>query len=117
MRIHGIAYLFIGALIIGASYYMSNIDENSSLQKFTLFLWVSYVFIGIGVFKIIKDIIIREPKIAKENFAHNNHNQTANVSNRHQQESRGVKYCAGCGAVLRNFDRFCYKCGSRQFRK
>lgn len=129
MKLHGLVYLIVGAILVGFSYYTTSVNEKLDIQKFMLFVWIGYVFIGIGLIKILMEILSkpRKPKLAKENFYHNQpmHNQT-NSTQQHahhvhgtegQQNQQFIKFCSQCGSAVRHFDNFCYKCGSRMFHK
>lgn len=137
MKLHSIIYLIVGAILVGFSYYITSVNENLDVQKFLLFIWIGYVFIGIGVIKMIFKIMSRpkKPKLAKENFhhynqsQHNNPTQQNDISQQHKQQTQKsqhssqqqsnqlIKFCSGCGSAVRHFDNFCYKCGSRMFHR
>jgi hypothetical protein len=46
---------------------------------------------------------------------HNQDTQYARQTNPVNKPSQHIKYCPSCGAALRQFDKFCYKCGNRSF--
>lgn len=107
MKIHGVIYFLVGIFVVGFSYYITD-SKDIDLQKFILFVWIGYLFIAIGAFKIMARMIMKpKPKLAKENFSHN----------RRSNSPRGMKFCSKCGSAVRSFDNFCFKCGSRQFRR
>jgi hypothetical protein len=58
MNIHGIIYLIIGGFLIGFSYFVTSLNENLQIDKFMLFILVGYVFVVIGVIKLLKNYII-----------------------------------------------------------
>jgi len=110
MKIHGLVYLIVGSFIIGFSYYITSVNNILDLQKFMLFVWVGVIFVIVGGVKLIVAAFSRgKPKIAKENFPH--HHSTHS----HNKPSH-AKFCTQCGSALRQFDKFCYKCGNRIFK-
>ena len=125
MKLHGLVYIIVGVILVGFSYYATSVNESLDLQKFMLFVWIGYVFIGIGVLKIIYKILSKpkKAKLAKENF--HQHKQVQQQSNMEQQSQHSkqqqpnqlIKFCSHCGSTMRHFDNFCYKCGSRMFHK
>ncbi len=123
MKIHGIVYLIVGAFIVGASYYVTSMNESLELQKFMLFIWTGVLFAIIGLFKMIHAKLTKpkKAKVAKENFPQ--HPSLQNEKNQHQshhgqqQTNQLVKFCSGCGSAVRHFDNFCYKCGGRMFHR
>ena len=131
MKLNGIVYIVVGAILAGFSYYTTSVNEKLDTQKFLLFIWIGYVFIGIGVIKIISKILSRpkKPKLAKENFHHhkpvqqndsvqqNNALQQQTQHAEQQQTNQMIKFCSKCGSAVRHFDNFCYKCGSRMFHR
>ena len=123
MKLHGIVYIIAGAILVGFSYYTTAVNEKLELQKFTLFVWVGFAFIGVGLFKLILNSLSKpkKPKLAKENFQHNKPTQQqTNVGQgqmHHAQPNQLIKFCSGCGSAVRHFDNFCYKCGGRMFHK
>lgn len=45
---------------------------------------------------------------------HNVHHSQHSAQRTHQsQTATSIKFCPSCGAALRHFDSFCYKCGNR----
>ena len=120
MKIHGLAYILIGAFLIGFSYFITNISDKIDVQKFMLFIWLGVAFILFGAVRIF---IGRKPKIAKENFPHHRpkhqvqHQHPARNQQQAQHPNQLVKFCSGCGNAVRHFDNFCYRCGSRIFHR
>ncbi|MBD3163757.1 hypothetical protein GF323_00995 [Candidatus Woesearchaeota archaeon] len=116
MKIHGIAYILVGAFIAGASYYIMHVNENIGMQKFMLFIWTGAAFIAVGLFKILF-LRGKKPKLARENFPHHRPGHPQHQQAVQHQGSRLVKFCSKCGSAARHFDNFCFKCGSRMFHR
>jgi len=94
-KVHGIAYLIIGIMISGFSYYIGQTKE-----EFKLFIYVGLLMIIIGIIKLAAKGI----KSKKETKKH---------LHPHHTPSQAV-YCPKCGAALKATDNFCYKCGNRR---
>jgi hypothetical protein len=125
-------YLIVGAFISGFSYYITTVNKSLTIQKFVLFIAVGVIFMLIGLFKLSVEAIRRNadkkelerdmPKVAPKQQVHHQtqhtdhlqHHAAHNPANQStSQPMNAVKFCPNCGSVMRHFDTFCYKCGSR----
>lgn len=110
MRIHGALYLLVGVILIVFSYYIV-IAQNRELNKFAFFILIGAVFMIIGLGKlIIAKASSKQKEVSKD--IHSSGNVQHEANNVHESL---VKFCNKCGASLRHFDKFCYKCGNRNF--
>ena len=94
--IHGIAYLIIGSLVTGFSYYFDNKNNNNS---FMLFFYLGIIFFIIGIIKLISKYIERKSH-RKEKYTPSHH------TIQHQN-----RFCGNCSASLKHNDHFCPQCG------
>jgi hypothetical protein len=99
VKIHGIVYLVLGAGIILASY---RIDA----QGLKLFIWAGYLFLAIGVFKLVFLFISRKKESGFEKKQVQMQMQRP-VSQRMQQG----RFCPRCGLNLKGYENFCARCG------
>ena len=104
MKIHGIAYLIIGAILSFVSKY---IDTKRNSASLTLFFYIGLAFITIGIFKLLVSFILREkiPKPEKQTI------QTV-LANKPQQPAQ-IKTCPYCHSTVNPANNFCYNCGAR----
>lgn len=100
VKIHWSVYLILGIGVLLTSY---NIDT----QKFKLFIWVGYIFLTVGIAKLVFWFITRtkESPIEKKKLIRELHQRTPNKFSR---------YCMSCGNPLSGHEIFCPKCGQRQ---
>ena len=90
VRIHGLAYIIIGAIVAAYSFFMG--DEN--LQ---LFVWLGLAFLAFGLLRLLID--------SKKTKGHKAQPQIAK------------KFCTTCGSAVQDFQNFCHNCGQRIFNK
>lgn len=100
-KIHWSVYIIIGVAVLVSSY---RIDA----KKFTLFIWVGYLFLIIGVAKLGIWFVSRGKESSVEKRA------VERDDYRQKPVQRGyANYCAKCGSSLHGFKNFCSKCGNR----
>ena len=92
-KIHGIVYLMAGLFISSVSWKLNK-------DKLLLFYYVGFVFVLIGVIKIVYALSTKKNR------------ETAHIKNHNRQMSQ-YKRCNKCGSVMRFNDRFCGRCGAR----
>lgn len=95
-KIHGIAYLIIGIMILGLSYYIGQTKEG-----FKIFIYAGLLMIIIGIIKLA----IQRARSKKET-------KPSHHAATHKSAYRPL-YCTRCGAVINPTDKFCYNCGNR----
>lgn len=66
MKIHGAAYIIIGAIVIGFSLYTNSRTENQSM---TLFIYIGLIFVIIGIFKLVSGLL-HGKNHAKKDYSH-----------------------------------------------
>ncbi|MDO8480698.1 MAG: hypothetical protein Q7S65_02660 [Nanoarchaeota archaeon] len=145
MKIHGLVYLIVGGFILGFSYFMTEIKHTVETEKFYLFYAFGALFCLIALGKFLVRVIakMREPKLEPlerhiqqpshpHHQAHAHHKSQAIPHHAQHQQSAtlpsqqapptpaphnpNLKYCGQCGAPMRAFDRFCYRCGNQSSR-
>ncbi|MBI2101876.1 zinc ribbon domain-containing protein [Candidatus Woesearchaeota archaeon] len=94
-KIHWIVYVIVGLFVSIASYELD-------YEKLVFFFYAGFVFVFIGILKLIFSII-KGKTSKKENVHHK--------ALHHQQSN--IKYCHQCGARLDLHHKFCPKCGAR----
>lgn len=97
--IHGIAYIFLGMIVSGISYFLDKRNNNNS---FVLFFYLGIVFIIVGILKLWIKYIQSKPDKQQNAQLHFQHPQS------HQSQR---KICNHCGFNLRHTDHFCPMCG------
>lgn len=117
VKIHGLVYIAIGIFISVFSY-------KTNYDKLIFFFYLGFVFIFVGIVKIIIFLIRKsseEQKVPEHHKEIPKHHQ-ANVHHQpglhHQQSSQThrphqYKYCSNCRNVVRITDKFCNRCGAR----
>ncbi|MEA2036971.1 MAG: hypothetical protein U9O94_05650 [Nanoarchaeota archaeon] len=110
VKIHGIVYIILSAGILYFSYRIGQ-------QKFMLFILVGYLFLAVGMGKLVfgfinrkKDSPDKKTNVNEQQLGRMNTQQ--NVQNNSNNQGRG-RYCHRCGAVLGGYENFCYGCGQR----
>ncbi|MBW2989740.1 zinc ribbon domain-containing protein [Candidatus Woesearchaeota archaeon] len=100
VKIHWSFYLMLGAGVLFASY---RIDP----RKFTMFIWVGYLFLIIGTAKIVYWFIGREKETKSEK-------KTIRRQIHPKEPPRiPAAYCQKCGNRLYGNENFCPRCGQR----
>ena len=113
-KIHGFAYILIGAFISIMSWRLNQ-------EKLLFFYYAGYFFIFVGVLKLIFNWIknkAEKPKVHAQQAQHKPAPQVHNTANKiHQQQAlhKQIKYCHNCGNPLRLHHKFCVKCGARAY--
>jgi hypothetical protein len=104
VKIHWSVYLILGIGVLLTSY-------NLDTQKFQLFIWTGYIFLTVGIAKMVFWFItrVKESPVEKNEIRRELH-QTRS----HQKFER---YCMKCGNPLGGHEIFCPKCGQRQRHK
>ena len=145
MELKGFMYILLGGFLVGFSYYITSINPKMNIEKFMLFIIVGIGFILFGTYRLLKALLEkanesddetkqeRRQKKKKSNapnelsVQYNQANQNNGRVNYNQQmphqtiakaqaqSKTNVKYCSSCGSAARHFDKFCYKCGNRNF--
>lgn len=105
-KIHGLAYLMLGIMISGLSYYIGQTKEG-----FKIFIYAGLLMIITGVIKLATAWArSRKEETAKQHITqkHITHHQTT-----HPYSHQRALYCPRCGTALNPTDNFCYNCGNR----
>ena len=109
-KIHGLAYILIGLFISIFSYKVN-------YEKLVFFYYLGYIFIFVGILKLIFSLMKRKSSKTKELHHKEEHkHQSAtmhkeNINSMHRQQQ--YKYCNNCRNVVRITDKFCSRCGAR----
>lgn len=101
-KIHGLVYIVVGLFV---SVFSWKVDY----QKFIFFFYVGWVFVFIGVVKLIFVFIKRKMGIKEEPVKMAQHK----VSIQPHHQAYHYKRCRKCGNAVRLHDRFCSRCGAR----
>ncbi|MBS3136227.1 hypothetical protein J4401_04680 [Candidatus Woesearchaeota archaeon] len=101
MKLHWLMYLIVGVFVMGFSFFIRSKSDNA--QQFMLFIWAGGIFILIAIYKLGREWLQNKPAKVKK---------SAKAEPEMQETNLNVKYCTACGAAMRHFDRFCYKCGN-----
>ncbi len=99
VKINWSVYFLLGIAVLIVSY---RIDP----QKFTLFIWIAYLFLVIGTAKFIVWFIVRRKMTSREKKR-----VRAAIPQSHQY--RTARFCPRCGNVLHSYENFCPMCGQR----
>ena len=96
MRIHGAAYIIVGAIVSISSFILNK-------EKLGIFIWVGIAMIAFGFIRML----ILSAKPAKK---------------QRSPTQKGAKilqnFCPMCGAALHSYQNFCHMCGYRlHFRR
>ena len=102
-KIHGLAYLILGLLIGGFSYYINNKNKSNA---FALFFYIGIIFVMIGIIKLLAKVV--QKKAVKKTEIHNHAHQRPTPTSQ-------VRFCGHCGASLRQHDHFCPMCGNAAY--
>ena len=86
-ELSGLSYIVVGIMVFTFSFYF---NVSTGTQKFVLFLYTGLIMTIIGIIKIVKK--------KKSEF-----------------NPKNWKYCHYCGSIVRNFEKFCSKCGRSLF--
>ncbi len=103
MRIHGLVFIIVGAVV---SIYSYAVDPKKMIL-FTIFGIGLLIF---GIFRLLIDYI-NKPKERKKAPRHNvqkHSNYRGPVVN---------KFCHGCGSAVHDMQNFCHMCGSQLMHK
>jgi hypothetical protein len=92
-KIHWSVYILVGA-------FVSIMSWRLNYQKLIFFFYAGWIFVFIGVVKLIFDLIKR--RMTKTTTQHKIHSKPQHI-----------KYCHQCGAALRLQVRFCSRCGAK----
>ncbi|MBI2541569.1 hypothetical protein HYV80_02575 [Candidatus Woesearchaeota archaeon] len=98
-KIHGFVYILVGAFISIMSWKLNR-------EKLIFFYYAGFVFVFIGVVKLIFSWIKTK---ANEPKTHVQHKTLKN----HPIAPQQVKYCNKCRNVVKITDKFCNRCGAR----
>lgn len=109
VKIHGLAYIIIGAVVAFFSYKLDP-------QKMQLFMYLAILFVIIGIGKLLIDAS-KKPK-KKPVRTHQVHRQPQQqpMQNPHARQ-QVAHFCHFCGTGVHNFQNFCHNCGQRIFHK
>lgn len=127
MEIHGTVYLIVGASVIAFTHFVVSVNPES---KITLFFWAGVLFIAVGAFKIIKNLILRgaDKDIGKKNtkektdfskFGFNKDlgnvklNENLLRQRREYESSNQMISCPNCSKNIKSTSIFCTYCGTR----
>lgn len=124
MKIHGIVYLIVGAVMIAFTAFVENANPDAGISLFT---WIGVVFIGIGVFKLIINFVNREktekkPKNSQTpRFGFNSELSKVNLDQEalrrkqqiEQQMRQNLAPCPYCKALIPTTSTFCPRCGNK----
>ncbi len=94
-KIHWTIYIVIGL-------FVSILSWRLNYEKLIFFFYAGWVFVFVGVIKLIFGLIKRKMIKTKTTQHHKIHQQT-----------RNIKYCHNCGTPLRLHHKFCTRCGAR----
>ena len=97
VKIPGIAFLVIGAVVTAASMYLPNLK---------VFFYVGLAFIAVGIFKVLIRYMTKPKESAMEKRAEG-------VQAAQRQQRQNYKVCPRCGAGSYPQANFCYHCGTR----
>ena len=100
MKIHGLVYLVIGAIVVFFTMYVESRNEDAGM---TFFLYVGYLFLAIGVFKILKGLLLREKK-------ENNINKEIKFSDNYKKK---IISCHVCSVRHYSNSNYCHMCGTK----
>jgi len=124
MKIHGIVYLIVGAVMIAFTSFVENANPDARISLFT---WVGVVFIGIGVFKLIINFVNREktPKTPKNSqtprFGFNSELSKVTLGQEalrqkqqiQQRTNQNLAPCPYCKTLIPVTSTFCPNCGHK----
>ena len=100
-KIHGLMYIAVGL-------FVSIFSWKINYEKFIFFFYVGWVFVFIGVVKLIFVFIKRKMDIKEGPIKMAQHK--ASIQPHHQ--AHHYKRCRKCGNAVRLHDRFCSRCGA-----
>lgn len=113
VKIHGIFYIILS---VGILFFSYNLDP----KKFSIFIWMGYLFFAVGVAKLVIGFINKKKEsrfdrkevniFQQQRHMGSTHQRKAAVNSYRQQE---VRYCFGCGSRLRGHENFCSMCGQK----
>lgn len=116
-KIHGIVYLIIGIIMFGVSFVINKTHNNSTL---TLFIYVSYIFMAVGIAKLIVNYIMNKNKkdvgdVNIDNTVPQFKPLTDNKSNNTKNNLFGyIGVCPNCSTPMRRINVYCHRCGRKQ---
>ena len=101
VKIHWSVYLILGIGVLVASY---KIDS----QSFRLFIWVGYLFLVIGVAKLVFWFITNKKESSLDK------KELRREIQQNAPKGHGLsRYCMRCGVPLKGNENFCSSCGQR----
>ena len=101
-KIHGLVYVLVGL-------FVSIFSWKVNYEKFIFFFYAGWIFVFIGIIKLIFGFIKRRMD-AKEKPKDSVQHKTA-IQPQHQ--SHHYKKCHKCGNIVKITDRFCGRCGAK----
>ncbi len=101
VKIHGAFYLTVGIVVLFYTHYVENKIGSGRLRFFVL---VGYLFLVIGIAKILIWFINRKKETKGE---------LGYIGNKPQNVKNHLGYCPRCRTPLRGNENFCYFCGQR----
>lgn len=102
VKIHWSVYIIISIVVLVSSY---KLNSQTNSRDFTLFIWIGYLFLVIGIAKLGIWFINRrkESPVERKNVA--------GIYKRAKQ--RRIRYCPRCKNALQGYENFCSGCGQR----
>ena len=107
-KIHSWLWLIAGIAITIFSKIISGRDPSNA-PAMTLFFYVGLLFIAIGVFKIIIQLVLNK-KSQKNTYEKIAKKATNEVNN---QDRFRIVYCNNCGSKNYAFFNYCQHCGKK----
>ncbi|MBI4452902.1 zinc ribbon domain-containing protein [Candidatus Woesearchaeota archaeon] len=102
-KIHGIAYILIGLLVVIASWKIN-------YSNLILFFYIGWIFVLVGMVKLMLGFGKKKDK-PQQNAQSRNLSHLTSQGRQHQ--AHHYKKCPRCHNVMRVHDRFCGRCGYR----
>ena len=100
VKLNWSVYLILGAITLFASYRLDS-------KKFTVFIWLGYLFLVVGVAKLGIEFINRKKESPAER------KQVMREMYRPiAQQRRAAVYCPRCTFNLNGYENFCPRCGA-----
>ena len=100
MKIHPIVYIIVGLAVVFFTRYVESRSEDAGM---TFFLYVGFLFLAIGLFKLIILFLFKEKK-ANVIKQENNHKAVA---------KKKIISCQTCGVKHYSNSNYCHMCGTK----